>query len=156
MGAAQAARIYKFYGDDALDRVRENPYRLALDVHGIGFTSADAIAQRLGISVDSLIRAQAGVHHILQERSGEGHCAAERERLVETTARFLEISSSLVECAVDQEVAEGNLVADAIEGTECLYLAPIHRAEAEVAAHLLRLLAGEPPWGRIDGSKAIP
>lgn len=156
VGAARAARIYKTYGDDALDRVRENPYRLALDVHGIGFKSADAIAQRLGIPRDSLIRAQAGVHHILQEISGEGHCAAQRARLVETTARFLQIAPSLVECAVDREVAEGKLIAEAVEGTECLYLAPIHRAEVEVAAHLLRLLAGESPWGRIDASKAIP
>jgi exodeoxyribonuclease V alpha subunit len=156
VGAARAARIYETYGDHALDRVRENPYRLALDVHGIGFKSADAIARRLGIPVDSLIRAQAGVQHILQDLSSQGHCAAERERLVEITARFLEIAPSLVERAVEGEIAAGKLIAEAIEGTECLYLVPIHRAESQVAAQLLRLLAGQPPWDSIDASKAIP
>lgn len=139
VGAARAARIYQTYGEDALDRVRENPYRLALDIHGIGFKSADAIARRLGIPRDSPIRARAGVHHILQEISAAGHCAAERARLVETTARFLAIAPALIECAVEREIAAGKLI-----------------AEAQVAAHLLRLLAGEPPWGPIDAAKAIP
>ena len=87
VGTARAVRIYKTYGDQAVDRVRENPYRLALDIHGIGFKTADAIAQRLGIPSDSQIRAQAGVRHMLQEFSGQGHCAAYRQKLVETTAR---------------------------------------------------------------------
>jgi len=69
VGTARAIRIYKTYGDAAVERVRENPYRLALDIHGIGFKTADVIAQRLGIPRDSLIRAQAGVRHLLQELS---------------------------------------------------------------------------------------
>ena len=66
VGTARAVRIYKTYGDVAIERVRENPYRLALDIHGIGFKTADRIAQRLGIPKDSLLRAQAGVRHVLQ------------------------------------------------------------------------------------------
>ena len=76
VGTARAVRIYKTYGDEAVEKVRENPYRLALDIHGIGFKTADTIAERLGIPRDSLIRAQAGVRHVLQEIAGEGHCAA--------------------------------------------------------------------------------
>ena len=67
VGTARAVRIYKTYGDRAVERVQENPYRLALDIHGIGFKTADAIAQRLGIPRDALMRAQVGVRHVLQE-----------------------------------------------------------------------------------------
>ena len=75
VGTARAVRIYKTYGDEAILQVTENPYRLALDIHGIGFKTADAIAERLGIARDSPMRAQAGVRHALQEWSEQGHCA---------------------------------------------------------------------------------
>ena len=83
VGTSRAVRIYKTYGDEAILRVTENPYRLALDIHGIGFKTADALAQRLGIAPDSPMRAQAGVRHVLQEWSEQGHCAAARSQLVE-------------------------------------------------------------------------
>src|SRR4030095_6707713 len=67
VGTARAVRIYKTYGHEAITRVRENPYRLALDIHGIGFKTADTLAQRLGIPRDAVIRAQAGVRQVLQE-----------------------------------------------------------------------------------------
>ncbi len=156
VGTARAVRIYKTYGEDAIARVRDNPYRLALDIQGIGFKTADAIAQRLGIPLDSLMRAQAGVRHVLQELSGEGHCAAEREPLIETAAKLLAITPPTLEQAIDLELQEKNLVAEAIENIPCLFLAPLYRAELGVAAHLLRLLAGAPSWGRIDPDKAIP
>src|SRR5271168_541936 len=92
VGTSRAVRIYKTYGNEAIAKVSENPYRLALDIHGIGFKTADTIAQKLGIPKDSLIRAQAGVRHVLQEFSGDGHCACEREKLVETSSKLLEIS----------------------------------------------------------------
>ena len=89
VGTARAVRIYKTYGDSAVSLVRENPYRLALDIHGIGFKTADAIAQRLGITKDALIRAEAGVRHVLQEIAKDGHCAARRPHLIETAGRLL-------------------------------------------------------------------
>src|SRR5262244_3408157 len=79
VGAARAVRIYKTYGNEAITRVRENPYRLALDIHGIGFKTADTLAQRLGIPRDAVIRAQAGVRHVLQEFAEDGHCAVHHE-----------------------------------------------------------------------------
>jgi exodeoxyribonuclease V alpha subunit len=155
IGTARAVRIYKTYGDEAIDRVRENPYRLALDIHGVGFKTADALAQRLGIPADSLMRAQAGVRHVLQEHSSQGHCAAQRETLVKTATQLLQIPAGTIEAAVDRELIEGNLVTEDIEGTPCLYLTPLYRAEVGVAARLLALLAGSPPWGTIDPDKAI-
>ena len=78
VGTARAVRIYKTYGDRAIEQVQENPYRLALDIHGIGFKTADALAQRLGIPRDAVIRAQAGIRHVLQEFADDGHCAVPR------------------------------------------------------------------------------
>jgi exodeoxyribonuclease V alpha subunit len=156
MGTARAVRIYKTYGDAAIDRVRENPYRLALDIHGVGFKTADALAQRLGVAPDSPLRAEAGVRHVLQELSGEGHCAAGRESLAERTASLLEIPAPVVAGAIETELAGGRLVAEDVDGEPSLFLAALHRAETGVAAHLARLLRDPPPWGAIDPERALP
>ncbi|CAK0751373.1 ATP-dependent RecD-like DNA helicase [Gammaproteobacteria bacterium] len=156
VGTGRAVRIYKTYGNDSIDRVRENPYRLALDIHGIGFKTADALAARLGIPPDSLIRAQAGVRHVLQERSTAGHCAASRTALTEAAAELLTIPSPIIEQALDLEVAEENLVAEEIERVPSLFLTPLHRAEVGVAGHLRRLMAAPTPWGWVDTTAALP
>jgi len=156
VGTARAVRIYKTYGDQAVERVRENPYRLALDIHGVGFKTADAIAQRLGIPGDSLIRAQAGVRHMLQEISGQGHCAAYQQKLVESTAKMLDVPEPIVATAIEAELAAENLVQETIQGEIALFLTPLHRAEKGVASHLARLQIGSPPWGEVDTHKAIP
>ena len=156
VGTARAVRIYKTYGDEAIARVTENPYRLALDIHGIGFKTADAIAQRLGIPKDSLIRAQAGVRHVLQEIAGQGHCAAYREVLAEQAADLLEIPPPIIAQAIAAELALENLVEEPIEDRPALFLAPLQRAEQGVAASLRRLSLTPAPWGTIDAGRAIP
>jgi exodeoxyribonuclease V alpha subunit len=155
VGTARAVRIYKTYGDRAVERVEENPYRLALDIHGIGFKTADAIAQRLGIPRDALMRAQAGVRHVLQEIAGDGHCAAYRENLVESAVKLLEIPAPIIEQAIEEELAQENLVAEPIQEKPALFLTPLHRSERGIAEHIDRL-AGEPSWGHIEPAKAIP
>jgi exodeoxyribonuclease V alpha subunit len=156
VGTARAVRIYKTYGEEAVEKVRENPYRLALDIHGIGFKTADAIAQRLGIPHDSLIRAQAGVRHVLQEISANGHCAAYREELAESSCKLLEIPAPVIEQAIAAELQEENLVEEAIDGRIALFLTPLQRAERGVAMSLARLQRSPPVWGRIDAESAIP
>jgi exodeoxyribonuclease V alpha subunit len=156
VGTARAVRIYKTYGDEAVDRVRENPYRLALDIHGIGFRTADAIARRLGIPQDSPLRARAGVRHVLQEMAGQGHCAAYRDKLLETTVGLLEIPLPVVARAVAAELAEENLVEEVIDEHPAFFLPALQRAEAGVAAGVARLQQQTPPWGRIDPGAAIP
>jgi exodeoxyribonuclease V alpha subunit len=156
VGTSRAVRIYRTYGNESIAKVSENPYRLALDIHGIGFKTADTIAQKLGIPKDSLIRAQAGVRHVLQELSGEGHCACERDKLIETSSKLLEISDELASTALDTEVKEGNLVAESIDDRQVLYLTALHKAELGVAASLLRLASGEAAWSAINVDKAIP
>ena len=156
VGTGRAVRIYKTYGDGAISLVLENPYRLALDIHGIGFKTADIVAQRLGVATDSPRRAQAGVRHVLQEISEEGHCAATREGLVETAVKLLEIPEPVIQAAVDAEVEEGNLIREDLNGEPCLFLAPLYHAELGTARHLLRLSKGAPPWAAIDPDAAIP
>jgi exodeoxyribonuclease V alpha subunit len=156
VGTARAVRIYKTYGDDAVARVRQNPYCLALDVRGIGFKTADTLAQRLGIPRDALIRAQAGVRHVLQGFAENGHCAVAETELVETATGLLEIPSATIERAVELELQAGHLVAEAINGTPCLFLTPLYRAEVGVASQVRRLLEGTLPWGQIDPARVIP
>src|SRR5947208_8592022 len=156
VGTARAVRIYKTYGNEAIARVQENPYRLALDIHGIGFKTADTIAQRLGIPRDAIIRAQAGVRHVLQTFADEGHCAVIHAELIEAATTLLEIPETIIAQAITLEVQEERLIAESIDGQPCLLLAPLYRAEVGVATQLLHLLAGAPPWGAIDPAKAIP
>lgn len=156
VGTGRAVRIYKTYGDEAIIKVSENPYRLALDIHGIGFKTADVIAGRLGIAPDSLIRAQAGVRHVLQELSGDGHCAATLDTLTKESVKLLEIDEAILEEAIREEVTQENLVPEEIDDVPCLFLTALHRAEQGVANSIRRILSGEPPWGKIDVEKALP
>ncbi len=156
VGTARALRIYRCYGEEAVERVRENPYRLALDIHGIGFRSADTIARHLGIPGDSLIRAEAGVRHVLQALSDEGHCAATREALVESAVSLLDIPRATIETAIEGECRRGHLVAEAIGDAPCLFLAPLRQAEQGIASQLARLAAYAPAWDTIDVERAIP
>jgi exodeoxyribonuclease V alpha subunit len=156
VGTTRAVRIYKTYGDVAVEKVRENPYRLALDIHGIGFKTADTIAERLGIPRDSLIRAQAGVRHVLQGIAGDGHCAAWQDALAETAVALLEIPPPIIAEAIAAELAEENLIAEPIEDRPALFLAPLQRAEVGIARGLQRLRQGPPLWGAIDTDKALP
>lgn len=156
IGSARAARIYRVYGDDAIGRIRDNPYRLAQDITGIGFVTADGIARKLGIPPDSQLRIRAALHHVLWELSSEGHCAAAKQQLTERTVELLQVAPEAVDQAIGLEVAAENLMVEPLGGEPALFLAPLYRAEAGTAGHLRRLLQGPPPWGAVDGAKAIP
>src|SRR5215467_9675691 len=119
VGTASAARIFKCYGTEAIRRVQENPYQLALDIYGIGFKTADTLAQRLGIPRDSLSRAQAGVRHVLQLLSEQGHCAAVSEQLVQSAEELLEIPASIITQAATLEVEQGNIIEERVQGMPC-------------------------------------
>jgi exodeoxyribonuclease V alpha subunit len=156
VGTARAVRIYKTYGDKAVELVEANPYRLARDIHGIGFKTADNLAEKLGIEKDSLMRAQAGVCHVLQELCDNGHCAAVRTKLIEASVALLEISDSIIEQALEEELRDTQLVEDKIDDVPCIYPISLYTAETKSAAALKRLNTGVPPWGMIDASKVIP
>ncbi|WP_419537140.1 ATP-dependent RecD-like DNA helicase [Endozoicomonas sp.] len=156
VGTARAVRIYKTYGDESVAKVQENPYRLALDIHGIGFKTADDLAMQLGIDRVSLIRAQAGVRHVLQECSGDGHCAQPFQSLVMDGVKLLEIPEDTIKEAIQCEVNEDRLTPEIIDEVPCLFLTPLYRAELGVANHVNRLLSGTSSWSSIEMEKAIP
>jgi len=96
LGTNRAVRIYKSYGAEAIELIRADPYRLARDIHGIGFHSADSVAEKLGLESDSLLRARAAIEHLLDQATTEGHCALPRRDLLEGASRLLEVDESVV------------------------------------------------------------
>jgi exodeoxyribonuclease V alpha subunit len=107
IGTARAVRIYKTYGADAVQVMTNNPYRLARDIRGIGFKTADAIAIRLGIEKTAMIRIRAGISYGLTEAMGDGHCGLPVEELVSLATELLEVDDNLVQTALDSNWSKG-------------------------------------------------
>jgi len=156
IGAARAVRIYKTYGDNAIEIITENPYRLAQDIHGIGFKTADTLAQNLGIAKDSLVRARAGLRYALLEFGNSGHCAAFTSDLIAKAAELLEISEEVIIPALNHEKDIGNIFVENIADQEAAFLAALYNAECSVAKNITRINCGTPPWGKIESTLAIP
>ena len=156
VGTSRAVRIYKTYGADAVQLISENPYRLARDIRGIGFRTADQIAAKLGIEKTALIRVRASISYALAEAMADGHCGLPYEELLALTRELLEVPAELVDTALGLELQGGTVVADDVDGRRCVFLAGLYRAEREIAEKLKVLVVGSPPWPSIDAGKAIP
>jgi|SRR5215472_8340544 len=156
VGTARAVRIFKTYGADAIQVMTENPYRLARDIHGIGFKTADAIAMKLGIEKTAIVRVRAGISYALTEAMDEGHCGLPTDELVPLAEKLLEVPEELVRTALDLELTEGSVIAEPVGETPCVFLTGLHRAERTIAERLMRLAGGTPPWPRIDPDRALP
>jgi exodeoxyribonuclease V alpha subunit len=156
VGTARAVRIYKTYGADAVQVMTENPYRLARDIRGIGFKTADAIAMKLGVEKTAMIRVRAGISYALTEAMDEGHCGLPTEELAPLAVELLEVPRELVSTALDLELADGTVIADTVGDTACIFLAGLYRAERVIAERLLRLVSVGLPWVPIDPEKALP
>jgi exodeoxyribonuclease V alpha subunit len=156
VGTARAVRIFKTYGADAVQVMTENPYRLARDIRGIGFKTADAIAMKLGIEKTAMIRVRAGISYALTEAMDQGHCGLPIAELEPLAVELLEVPKELVLTALDLELSEGTVVADAVGDTACIFLAGLYRAEQVIAERLLCLVNGRLPWPHIDPDKALP
>ncbi len=155
VSTSRAHRIYRIYGNDAIERVRANPYDLARDLHGVGFKSADRIARDLGVPPDSALRAEAGLLHVLQERTRDGHCACLREDLLDSAHELLNISAEVLETALASQLSRGELVESPVAETPHIYLAPILFAETRLASNLLRLARQKHPLASLDTDRAI-
>jgi exodeoxyribonuclease V alpha subunit len=156
ISTSRAVRIYRTYGADAVQVISENPYRLARDIRGIGFRTADQIAAKLGIEKTALIRVRAGISYALAEAMDDGHCGLPAEELVALTRELLEVPAELVDTALGLELQGGAVIADDLEGRRCVFLAGLYRAEREIAEKLKTLALGKPPWPLIEADKAIP
>jgi exodeoxyribonuclease V alpha subunit len=155
VSTSRAVRIFKTYGEQAIEKVRSNPYALAKDIYGIGFATADQIAQKVGIPKDSLNRAKAGIDHALLEATSDGHCALPLGKLKLAAVKLLEVSEATVEQALSQMLAGGSLLLEEIEGEPLLFLPHLRRAEEGIAARIKRLAEGQPLYPPIDFEKAV-
>ena len=151
VSAAYATRIYRTYGQDAVRIVRENPYRLAQDVRGIGFVTADRIAREMGIDEHSSFRAQAALEHLLQEQTGEGHVFARVAELTDACRRRFDLPQELIEEAVARLEGAGRIMREG----EAVFLRGLYLAE-RAAADAIRALAASPMHRReFDASAAV-
>lgn len=166
VGTAFAAKIYRQYGNESIPKVKENPFRLADDIWGIGFKTADSIAMKLGIEKEAFIRLRSGIMYTLSELADEGHVYAEREQLIKKASELLEAEDTSIIMTMDQMLKDEELIrekmmvpqfaedevapedaAKEIE-KECIYLPPFYYAEVGVA-NKLKKLAAEPATDRL-------
>ncbi len=138
--AGLSVRIYRQYGAQALAVVRENPYRLAMDIHGIGFTTADALARKLGFDEASPLRAEAGVLYMLMRLTEDGHIYYPRDLLVKESSEKLSIPSDLADAAISDLEREERVVIEDFGDHEGVYLTRNHIYESKIAFYMQRLL----------------
>lgn len=142
VGVAFSAKIYKQYGNRAIEALKEDPYRLARDIRGIGFVTADRIAQRLGIDPNSMPRAKAGLLYVLNQLTEEGHVFYPKEGLVRKAQEILKIDPGVILTALAELVREKEIFLEPLspeEGSEAAYLAPFYVAETGIARWLKTL-----------------
>jgi exodeoxyribonuclease V alpha subunit len=171
-----AVRIYKQYREESITVVRDEPYRLAADVWGIGFKTADTIARAVGIPHDSPERIKAGLQYTLSEAADDGHCYLPEPNLITDAVKILEVPRELVGPCLDDLVAAEGVVREPVPAgggaagagprqgvggntVPAVYLVPFHRAERALAAGLLELLHGRedrmPMFQDVDWAKAL-
>jgi exodeoxyribonuclease V alpha subunit len=160
-----AVRIYKNYGDSSISVVKNQPYRLAADVWGIGFLTADRIAQAVGIPHDSPERVKAGLQYALSQATDSGNCFLPEERLLADAVKLLQVDAGLVIDCLAELADEEGVVREAVPDPEggdpirAVYLVPFHRAEISLAGSLLRLLRGTedrmPAFRDVEWDKAL-
>jgi exodeoxyribonuclease V alpha subunit len=155
VSSSRAVRIYKTYGDNAIEAMRADPYTLARDIPGIGFQTADQIAQKMGVPHDSLLRASAGLDHVLLEATHQGHCALPTALLKEEAGKLLLVPETIVDSALQRALGERLLARETIGGEDLVFLPALKRAEEEIAARIRRLCSLPPAFPAIDLDKAL-
>ena len=166
VSTAFAAKIYRQYGNESIPKVKENPFRLADDIWGIGFKTADSIAMKLGIGKEAFIRLRSGIMYTLSELADEGHVYAERDQLIKKASALLEAEDTSIIMTMDQMLKDEELIREKIMvpqfapdeviledaakeiEKECIYLPPFYFAEVGVA-NKLKKLSAEPAADRL-------
>ena len=162
-----AVRIYKAYADDSISVVRSEPYRLASEVWGIGFKTADTIAQAVGIPHDSPERIKAGLQYTLSQAADSGHCYLPEPDLIREATKILQVDQQLIGPCLDALVAEEGVVREQLPASDdptggtvpAVYLVPFHRAERSLAGGLTDLLSSSQErlsaFTQVDWQKAL-
>ena len=136
VSTAYAAKIYRQYGKESIDKVKENPYRLADDIWGIGFKTADGIARKMGYEMNDERRLRSGLIYTLNQLADEGHCYAEEQQLIATARQLLEADEECIRTAMTHAIETEDLMLD---GTG-IYLPPFYYAECGTANRLSTLV----------------
>ncbi|MEW5867500.1 MAG: ATP-dependent RecD-like DNA helicase [Bacillota bacterium] len=139
-----AIKIFRRYGDASIQAVRENPYRLADDIHGVGFKTADRIASQLGIEPTSTERIASGIVYVLNELASDGHVYYPEQALLDEAAKVLEVPPELVANGLVALEQRGAVIRESVQGEAAVYLAYLYRAETSVAEKLAALAARPP------------
>jgi exodeoxyribonuclease V alpha subunit len=155
VSTGRAVRIFKTYGNLAIQTVQENPYTLAKEIHGIGFATADQIAQSVGIPKDSQNRARAGIDHVLLGATSEGHCALPLEKLKAAAVKLLEVPVETIEQALSHMLTGGFLLLEEIDGEPLVFLPHLRKAEEGIATKIKRLAGAGVTYPKIDFEKAV-
>ena len=160
VSTAHATKIYKQYGADSIDVVRENPYRLADDIWGIGFKTADTIATKIGFEKTAFVRLRSGLLYTLNKLAEDGHCYAVRDQLLETGATLLEADTGLLSTTLDEMIQAEDVIVTSIPDTEdfAIYLPPFFYAEVGVQKRLRKIADSEgkkPAYEQIQISGGI-
>lgn len=140
-----AAKIYRQYGNESLDKMKENPFQMADDIWGIGFKTADGIAQKLGFAKEAYVRLRSGIMYTLSNLADEGHVFAYQEQLIAKAAELLEAEESSIVMTLDQMIADKDLICETVDyktdqaEVKAIYLPAFYYAEAGVAGKLKRL-----------------
>jgi len=155
VSTSRAVRVYKTYGESAIEKVRANPYVLARDIPGIGFKTADQIAQKLGVPHDSIQRAVAGLEHALLEATGQGHCALPWALLKEEAAKLLLVNESVIDTALERARLDRFLVSETVAGEELAFLPALQRAETAIVERIRQLRASPGSYPPIEFDEAV-
>ncbi|SHJ70921.1 exodeoxyribonuclease V alpha subunit [Anaerobranca californiensis DSM 14826] len=146
ISATYAVKIYKTYGDESLEIVKENPYRLTDDIWGIGFKTADKIARQMGFEQDAYPRCSSGLIYVLNELANEGHCYATLEELLKKGKEILGVEERILEKYIQPMVEENKIILD--EGA--IYLPPLYHSELGVAKRIKEIISKKSPYGEIN------
>lgn len=155
LSGARAFRIQKQYGDRAVAEIRENPYRLASEVRGIGFTIADSIARKLGHDERSPFRLLAGLRHVIDAARRNGHCGMTIEDAVAESAKLLHVEPTLLHETVVMAIEMRLVIAEEWNGRRVLFEPSLHRAESRIASALAVRADEAPAWAKVGSRKAV-
>jgi exodeoxyribonuclease V alpha subunit len=155
ISTARALRIYKTYGAEAVEVLTQNPYRLAVDIHGVGFKTADEIAANMGIAKHAPQRVRAGLTYTLEKAADSGHTCLPRHLFVAEASKALQLDEGLVESEVVAMLSDASLVVERIGSEECVFLPPLLMAEQTIANRLHVLLVSPASHPSFDIAKAL-
>ncbi len=143
VSTSHATKIFKTYGSESIAIVKENPYRLADDIWGIGFKTADSIAQKMGIDKGKFVRLRSGIFYTLNKLAEAGHCYATREQLIGKARELLEVEEPELEITLDEMIRTNDVIRDEAENQDAIYLPPYYFSESGCAKRLIRLMSSK-------------